>query len=235
MSFALSSDTKSKSSGKDFRSEYFRNLEELIAGKNAMEEDVCRRRDRLRIVRQFSNGLATMSAEEAQATGSSEIVNHLTTYKFLLERKKRFEQSFTTTRTFVEIIVDTDNPEWDVLTSMRMTETFNDGCLYDGSEYRNFIKACAGETQIAGGFPVVHQDNGGWGPRIAANMLFPKGCGLTVEEVPYAMAPKSYTMAQLEALRDAIKGEDGVKTSKKAVNQLIEALKNKPRGEAVQG
>lgn len=219
---------------KDFKSEYFDTIDDLLAAKSSMESDMSQRRRRLRIIRQFSNGLATMSEAEAKTLGVTEIVNHLTTYKFLSQRKKRLEQSFTTTRTFVEIRIDTDNPEFDRMTGLRMTTAFNRGCLYDGGEFRGFIKALAGESQIAGGSPVVHQDKGGWAPRLATNMLFPKGCGLTAADVPYAMAPKSYTLADLEGLAKSIKGEDGVHTSKKAVEALIRILKKRPKGQATE-
>ena len=216
---------------KQFKSQYFKTVEDLLAIKSTMEGDLSQRRRRLKIIRQFSNGLATMSEEEARANGQTEIVNHLTTFKFLYQRKRRLEQSFTSTRTFTEIKVDTDNPEWDQLTSIRMTQAFNRGCLYHaGGEFRSFIKGLAGEVQISGGAPVMHQKRGGWAPKLALNMLFPRKCGMSAAEVPYAMAPEEMTLGDLESLRDSIKGEDGVSTSKKAVEVLIKALEAKPSG-----
>jgi hypothetical protein len=196
-----------------------------------MEQDFAQRSRRLKIVRQFTNGLATMSEEEAQNLGQTEIVNHLTTFKFLYQRKKRLEQTFTTTRTFTEVKVDTDNPEWDSLTSIRMTSAYNKNCIYHrGGAYRSFIKGLAGEIQIAGGAPVMRHKRGSWIPKLALNMLFPRGCGLTSADIPYAMGPEEMTLADLENLLAVIKG-DGVSTSRKAVEALITALKKKPKGE----
>ncbi len=216
---------------KHFKSNYFKTVEDLIAIIGTMEGDLCQRRARQKIVRQFSNGLATMSEDEAKTMGQSEIVNHLTTFKFLYQRKKRLEQTFTSTRTFVEIKVDTDNPEWDHLTSLRMTQAFNKGCLYhQGGEFRNFIKGLAGEIQIAGGAPIMHHKRGGWAPKLALNMLFPRKCGMSPAELTYAAAPEELTLGDLEDLLTNIKGEDGVSTSKKALEVLIKAVKAKPTG-----
>lgn len=216
---------------KQFKSQYFKTVDDLIAIVGTMEGDLCQRRARQKIIRQFSNGLATMSEEDAKALGQTEIVNHLTTFKFLYQRKKRLEQTFTSTRTFVEIKVDTDNPEWDHLASIRMTQAFNKGCLYhQGGEFRNFIKGLAGEIQIAGGAPIMHHKRGGWAPKLALNMLFPRRCGMSPAEMTYAAAPEELTLGDLEDLLANIKGEDGVTTSKKALEVLIKAVKVKPTG-----
>ena len=215
-----------------FTSEYFDDVEDIIAARDDAESASSQRKGRRDLIRKFSNGISTIAEGDAAGTP---LVNYLTTYKFLLHRKRRLEQSYTMTRQFVEIKVDTDNPEWDALTSLRMTTAFNRGCAHHrGGEFRNFVKSLAGEIQISGGAPVTFQKKGGWAPKLSLNMIFPAQCGLTAGEVPYSFAPEEFTLADLERLHDSVKG-DGVSVDKAAVKSLIDYLKSKPKGETPTG
>lgn len=221
---------KLKPASKKFKSQYHKTVEDLIALKTAMEEAMSTRRANQKIIREFSNGLAIMDDQTAMDKGITEVTNYLTTYRILRERASRFFQSYTNTREFIRIVVDTNNPEQDSLNSDYITEALNEKVLYHRSgTFRAFVKAMAGEIEIGGGAPVNYSPKGGWAPQLAINMLLPKGCGITPGSVPYNMVPVDLTLQELMDLK-AVKG--GSSTSTEALDVLIENLKQKPKGEA---
>jgi hypothetical protein len=69
-----------------FKSDLFETAQELVQAKNNAVTANRDRRDRLKDVRNFSNGLAMMTEEEAKKLGRKEITNHLTTYGKLLNQ-----------------------------------------------------------------------------------------------------------------------------------------------------
>lgn len=212
-----------------FKSEYFDKLTELLTEKNTLLEDNASRHERRKIVRKFSNGLATMSEEEARERGITEITNHLTTYRHLAARQSLLARTFSINRVFWDIKVHTspERKEQDEKDSFQITRAFNDGLLYQGQAFSSFIKGIAGEIMIAGGVPVLADESGGWLPSLASNILLPVNCPLDSCKIPYAFVLKEFNLAQLIDLKKTA-GTNSELVDVDALDALIATLKQTP-------
>jgi hypothetical protein len=207
-----------------FKSEYFENINELTTAKDDAWSGVEQRKERLNIIRKFSNGLATMTKEEAQAKGRTEIVNHLTTYTKLSGQTSMYESMATGQKNLVEIIVDTNNPEQDQEAGARLSEAVNRGAVCRKGKFAQFWRKCAGEITMAGGVPVTMNARYGWLPTLDLDMFFPKETDLDAENVTYCFVPEEMTHADLKELEKEVDGGSSSVTNVKNVKKLISIL-----------
>lgn len=207
-----------------FQSQWFKSSEDLVFSKNRARDNTSDRLKRLDIVRKFSNGLATMSEEEAKELGRSEITNHLTTYKSLQQQESAFSSMVSGTNALVEIIVDTDNAERDAVTSSRMSKVINEGAIHFKGKVSQFWDKVAGEIIISGGVPIVMPRKHGWMPEARPNMLFPPGTDLDPDYVPYAFDPTELSYKALQNLLSSVKSNDGSFIEIKNLKSLIKAI-----------
>ena len=70
-----------------FKSEYFETADELVQAKDDAFSGQKERRERLDIIRKFTNMMNTMTEEEAEEAGVTEITNHGQTYKQMLHNE----------------------------------------------------------------------------------------------------------------------------------------------------
>lgn len=213
-----------------FESEYADNADELLQLKNRAWTPVAKKRKRLRIVRNFTNMINTMSDEEARELGISEITNHGQTHRAMMQNQTQLESMVTSTNALLDAIVDTDDPEVDAIVSQRFNEIINRGAIHSKGKFARFWAKVAGEGVIAGGGPVAQSEKYGWLPTLRADMFFPPECSLDPEEIPYAFDPKELTLKDLEDLLASIKDEEGVYIDKKSLKELIKRIKEKTKG-----
>ena len=207
----------------NFKSEYFDDVDQLIRAKNDAFLGVSDRKDRLRLVRNFTNMLNTMSDEEAADLGRQEIVNHGLTHAAMLQNETMFNSMATVTNALVEIIVDTDNPEQDLITGMRLSEAVNRGAIHRKGKFNNFWRKVSGELVIAGGGSVVMPEKYGWLPRLEPDMFFPGDTPLDADSVTYAFLPKELGMVDLKRLKKSSE-KGGGHIDGEGVDALIETL-----------
>jgi hypothetical protein len=207
-----------------FKSEYFDNINELTQAKDDAWRGVSQRRERLGIIRKFSNGLATMTKEEAQAAGRTEIVNHLTTYTKLIGLASAYESMATGQKNLVEIIVDTNNPEEDQEAGARLSEAVNRGAVCRKGKFAQFWRKCAGEIVMAGGVPVTFGARYGWLPTVDLDMFFPKESELDAEKMTFAFVPQEMTHSDLKELEKEVSSGSSSVTNVKNVKKLIAIL-----------
>lgn len=212
-----------------FRSEFFDNADDLVRAKDDAWQNVKDRRERLKTIRAFTNMMNTLSEEEAEELGRTEITNHGLTHRDMLQQETQFTSMVTVTNSLVEVIVDTDNPEKDVVTGMRISEAINRHALHYKGRFANFWRKVAGEIVIAGGCPVTQNEKYGWLPRLRPDMFFPKETGLDADEVTYAFDPKELTIDDLQKLSSAVKGEDSKYIDKQNIDKLIDKIKEQVR------
>jgi hypothetical protein len=212
----------------EFESEYFEDVDELISEKDNLWRLSKDKRDRVKTVRAFTNGLATMSDEEAEELGRTEITNHLLGFRNIQQVETQNYSIYSSSNAMVEVKADTDNPELDSKLTVILTNTINQA-IYDKGKFGNLWRAVSGELPIASVAPLMFDTKQGWCPRLASNMLFPRGTGYIAEDITYAFAPRELTVADLKKMSDSVKGTDGKFISKKDIDAILEALREQIR------
>jgi len=207
-----------------FDSEYFENATELAQAREDAWENIRDRRDRLGIVRKFTNMMNTLSDEEAKQLNRTEIVNHGLTHRDMLQNETQLTSMVTVTNSLLEVIVDTDNPEQDFVTSQRISQAINENAIHHKGRFANLWRKVAGEIVIAGGCPVVFPQKYGWLPTPSPDMYFPRNTSLDAEEIPYAFQSIELGVMDLKNLREAVDGEKGKHISVDNIDKLIEAI-----------
>lgn len=207
-----------------FDSEYFENATELAQAREDAWENVRDRRDRLGIVRKFTNMMNTLSEEEAKQLNRTEIVNHGLTHRDMLQNETQLTSMVTVTNSLLEVIVDTDNPEQDLVTSQRISQAINENVIHHKGRFANLWRKIAGEIVIAGGCPVVFPQKYGWLPTPSPDMYFPRNTSLDSEEVPYAFQSVELGVMDLKNLREAVGGEKGKHIAVDNIDKLIKAI-----------
>lgn len=213
-----------------FNSQYFTTIQELVEGKDNALSAHRTRKKRLKTIRQFSNGLATMTKKEAESLGRKEITNHLTSYSKLSQNESQIHSMATGTNNLVEVIVKTGEPEHDQLMGQRLSQVLNEGAFnYEGA-FASFWKQVAGETVISGGAPCTWESKYGWLPEVSTDIFFPRGTSLRPKRVPFAFAPEEYTLADLNEMMATLEGRSkGRVFEKENIEYLIKALKEQVR------
>jgi hypothetical protein len=127
-----------------FQSEYFETADDLVRAKDDAWINVKDRRTRLKTVRQFVNMMNTLTAEEAELLGRTEITNHGLTHRDMLQNETQFTSMATVTNSLLEVIVDTDNAERDTVTGYRISEAINKGAIHYKGKFSNFWRKVGG-------------------------------------------------------------------------------------------
>lgn len=208
-----------------FSSNFFKTADELEQAKNDAMSGVVNRRERLDIIRRFSNGLATLTVEEAKKLGRKEITNHLTTYSKLLQQESMFESMLTGTNASLEVVVNTGDPERDHVLGVRIAKIVNEGMIHYKGKMAGLWRKVSGEIVMAGGAPVINEPTYGWLPKIANNMIFPKKTELDAEEVTFCFLPMEFTHSDLVELLASVKGEEGHIHDVQNIRALLKTLK----------
>lgn len=210
----------------NFKSEYFDTVDELVQAKDDARITTSDRRERLTTIRKFVNMMNTMTEEEAEEMGRTEITNHGLTYRDMLQNETQLVSMVTGTNSLLDVIVDTDSPEMDITTGQRISEAINRYVIHYKGKFANFWRKVAGEIVIAGGSPVTMPETYGWLPQLRPDMIFPPETPLDAEEVPYCFDPKELTMSDLKNLRKAVSREKGRMIDVEAVDELIEKIED---------
>lgn len=207
-----------------FDSEYFDTVDDLVRAKNDAWVGRADRIERIDMVHKFTNMLNTMSDEEAEKLGRTEIVNHGLTYRDMLQSETQFTSMVTVTKSLLEVIVDTDNPEEDLVTGQRVSEAINRFAIHRKGKFANFWRKVAGQLVIAGGCPVTLPEKYGWLPKLRPDMFFPKETELDAEEVTFAFDPKEMGISDLKRLSASVKGDKAKYVDKANIDSLISAI-----------
>ena len=91
-----------------FKSEYADTADELLQLKNRAFEEVMEKKERLQLVRDFTNMKDTMTEAEARELGISEITNHGQTYRAMSANQSQYQSMVTRTNALLDLKVDTD-------------------------------------------------------------------------------------------------------------------------------
>jgi len=212
-----------------FKSEYFETADDLVRAKDDAWEGVKTRRERLDIIRKFTNMQRLMTDDEAEKLGRTEITNFGLSHRDMLQIESQITSMVTTTNALVEVIVDTDNAEKDYQTSLRISEAINRGAIHFKGKFANLWRKIGGEVTIAGGTPVTNNPRYGWLPEIRADMFFPKATPLDAEQVSYAFDPKELSIHDLKHMLAAIGEGESRYIVRENVEHLIEILEEQVR------
>lgn len=216
----------------EFKSEYFDTSEELLSGKNEAYENVKERRLQLLTVRKFTNMLPTLTEEEKKEMGRTEVTNHGLSYRGMSQNEGQLTSMVTVTNSLVEVIVDTDNPEEDIITSQRVSEAINKGAIHHKGKFANCWRKVSGEIVIAGGGPVVFPPKYGWLPSIKPDMLFPPETDFDSDLIPYAFDPIELSICDLKKLKNSVKDSDNNNyISVKNIDELIKSIEDDIKGQ----
>lgn len=205
-----------------FNSAYFDTVEDLIGEKNNLLMSGREKREKVDAVRAFTNGMTTMSEEEAKESNRTEITNHMFGYRNIQQVETQYNSIYTESNTLLEVQVDTDNPELDFKLSTIITNKLN-RAIYDKGRFGNLWRSVSGELPIAAVAALMFDSKQGWCPKLQTNMLFPKGTGFIAADCTYAFAPRELTMADLKRLAKAVKG-DSKFIDKQTIESMIESL-----------
>lgn len=218
-----------------FKSEFFNTAEDLSQAKDDALEGLSDRKKRLDIIRKFSNGMATMTMEEAKALGKKEIINHLTTYSKLTQQASMFESMITGTNSLLEIVVTTGNAEEDFVTGQRVAKILNEGAIHHQNRFQGFWKTVSGEIVMTGGPPIVWPAKYGYLPKVSVDMIFPKGTGLLAGDVTYAFEPMEFSMSDLKKLLKSVSGVEGHSHDVGCIRALMKTLKRQIKDRTTSG
>jgi len=214
-----------------FKSDYFDDSEQVLSGYNEAYSNSKDRREKLLIVRKFTNMLPTLTEEEKREMGRTEITNHGLSYRNMAQIEGQLTSMVTVTNSLVEVVVDTDNPEQDIITSQRVSEAINKGAIHHKGKGANFWRKVAGEIAIAGGGPVTFPPKYGWLPKIAPDMLFPPETDLDSENIPYAFDPVELSVCDLRKLKKSVKEESSNYIHVANIDKLIKKIEDAVKGE----
>jgi hypothetical protein len=208
-----------------FESQYFDNATELVQAKDDCWKGVEDRVKTLETVRAFTNMMATLTPEEAEELGRTEITNHGLIYRDMIQQETQYTSMVSGTNSLVEIIVDTDSPEQDLVTGARLSEAINRFCIHHKGKFLNFWRKVAGEIVIAGGAKVTFGSRYGWLPTLSTNMFFPKEAELDPDKIPYAFEPVELTKDDLLKFKKQFEGSgDSSYLDAENIESLIEKL-----------
>jgi hypothetical protein len=208
-----------------FSSEYADTATELLALKTEAFGPVSEKKKRLRIVREFTNMVNTMTKAEAEEAGITEMTNHGMTHRAMMQNQSMYKSMVSVTNALVEVVVDTDNPEVDLILSQRISEAINRHAIHHKGRFGNFWEKVAGELVIAGGGAVVQSETYGYMPSLRMDMVFPSESSLDPEEITYAFDPKELTVGDLVKLEASVKNDDGVYVQKGVLSKLLKKLR----------
>lgn len=209
-----------------FKSEYFKNATELARAREDAWTNVEDRRKRLDTVRKFTNMMNTLSDEEAKQLNRTEIVNHGLTHRDMLQNETQLTSMVTVTNSLLELIVDTNNPEQDLVTGQKISQKINQHAIHSKGRFANFWRKVSGEIVIAGGCPVVFPQKYGYLPKPAPEMYFPRNTSLDSEEIPYAFQTVELGILDLRELRDSVDGDKSTYLEIDNINRLIGAIED---------
>ena len=212
-----------------FNSQYFDSAEDLVQAKDNAWDGVKTRRERLEIIRKFTNMQRLMSDEEAEQLNRTEITNFGLSHRDMLQIESQLTSMVTTTNGLVEVLVDTNNAEKDYQLSLRMSEAINRGAIHFKGKFANLWRKVSGEITIAGGTPVTQNPRYGWLPELRADMFFPKATPLDAERVTYAFDPRELSLHDLKAMLAALGDREGRYASRENIEHLIKVLEEQIR------
>ena len=215
-----------------YKSPYFDDVQDLIGEKDNLLLHTKERRAKVDAVRAFTNGMTTLTEEEAKDSNRTEITNHMFGYRNIQQVETQYNSIYTESNTLLEVQVDTDNPELDYKLSTIITTRLNQA-IYDKGRFGNLWRSVSGELPIAAVAALMFDNAQGWCPKLQTNMLFPKGTGFLASECTYAFAPRELTMADLRKLSNSVKGENSRYIDKVTIDGLIDSLKEQIRTNSV--
>lgn len=207
----------------DLQSEYFDTLADLINEKNNLVMADRDRSCRERIIRNFYNGQPTMTEEEAKEEGREEITNHLLGHKAIAKLESRIYQIYAAPGPFIDINVDTDQPEQDSIWSVEMAKDIS-AAIRKSNAFGFVWRSVSGELNLTGRAPLMYDSPLGWCPQFTPKILIPAGTPPVSEAIPYAFVPRELSLAKLEELKKKA-GMSGGHINAAAVDELIEKLK----------
>lgn len=208
-----------------FTSDIFDSVDEVVRAQENDWGNVKERRERLSIVRRFTNMMSTLTEEEAKKMNRTEITNHGLTYYNMVQQEAQYVSMVSMTNAICEVVVDTDNPEQDAITSLRVSEAVNKFALHRKGKFLNFWRKVAGEVVIQGGVPVTMPEKYGWLPKVRIDMFFPTETDLDAENIPYAFDPVELTLYDLEKYQKSFESRGSRFINGKAVSKLIKKIK----------
>jgi len=209
-----------------FTSEYAKTADDLVRLKTDAYSPVSDRRKRLEVIRRFTNMMPTLTDEEAEELGVTEVTNHGLSYRAMVQNQTQYQSMVTVTNALVEVLVDTDNPEVDFVVGQRISEAINRGAIHHKGKFARFWDKVAGEFVIAGGCPVTWPEKYGWLPSPQLDMFFPPETGLDPEDVPYSFVTRQLTVDDIEKLLQTSDDDEGVYLDKSSLKELLKKIRS---------
>lgn len=219
----------------NFKSDFFDDVEELIDARDQVVSHNRTRKQRLDMVRKFTNGQPLMSEEEAKKLNRKEFTNYLTNYAKLVTNDAMFAAMVVGQVDLLEIKVKTGNAERDTDTGVRLSSEINDGVINHKGLFAGFWSEICGHLVIGGGAPAVMPTKG-WLPEVSLDLIFPAGTKLGTQKFLYCFEPRPLTYGELKRMK---KGLEGRTTSNvynvPALDALIQSLKRQIKDRIKEG
>lgn len=215
-----------------FKSEFFSTPRALSEERDRLwGDEIDKRRDN-ECVSGFYNGRSLKTPEQAEQDGEpADIVNHLLGYRNLKRQEDAYDSIYSSTNRMVEIMVKTDTPEADDITSQRLSNAINKAIYFSG-EFENLWQSVSGEIPMKGKVPLMFNRTG-WCPRFCPNVLYPKNSSPVSGKVTYAFAPYELTYVRLKDLEASVKGSESKFIDLTTVKLLLNVLKDQIAGKGV--
>lgn len=181
-----------------FKSQYFKDLDELVAERKYLQTIKSDRDEKERKLREFYNGRPTKTEAEAEETGE-DVTNHLFGHARIHAVETALRSTITGKSTFIEIVVDTDNNETDMKAGVCITQKLNKA-INHRPVFFNLFQSIAGELPLTGRAALLHRGNAGWCPSLSRGLLVAEDAPPLPGSIPYAYAPRKLTQARLRSM-----------------------------------
>lgn len=174
----------------------FRDDEEILNECDQLvKDDELDAEDRTTI-ESFYNGRNTMSPDEAERNGITQITNHLFGYDSLNLARLQIEAIFTQPKEVWTFKFPEAPMEFRQQWEMYSTACFNK-VIRESRRLKPHVKTLAGETTLHGSGFLMFRDTEDWCP-VFARPLVPTGTGILASDVPYACIPGHLTLGEMK-------------------------------------
>ena len=209
----------------EIESDIFDDLSDLCLAKDNAFTDRGKANARRNIVRNFVNLMPTMTAEEAEEKGRTEITNFGRVFRQATAYINPLENLVIGTNNLARISVDNDDPTRDALLSTDISNAFNKAFINTSEKFSSLWRSVVGEGYVSGAVPLVYEyaDEGVY-PSVKPNMVFPRNTPLDSEKIAYAFDYVPMSADDLQMILDTT-DKDDPNVNREGIKGLIKKLR----------
>lgn len=187
--------------------QYFKDADDLVSECQTMERDDRDDSEDRAILSAFYNGRDTMSEEEADERGVSNVVNHLFGYDSVASARDQIFSIYNKSDTIWKVKLPNADPVFRQKWENLVTTEFNKA-IKSSRRLRPVFKSLSGDLTLFGSAHPMFLNSQDWCPKIK-RPLVPRGTGILPRDVDYMALPSYLTIRELEKYLKKAKTSEG--------------------------